>query len=181
MTRKTKFIFTISWLLLSRSYDAYCTNQLTPDLSKENNPLVSILGMTWTPLLITLGVLTIYVFYISLFKPKNLLPSEKGYTFNEIIAFLYLGHKDNWTAIFYKLPKKIHRFNHYMGHTLTQCLTYAGVVSTIMWLLIRHNEFYKTIHSATLIYWILIIGCIVIVFNWSKTMYKLYVENTDQK
>ena len=66
--------------------------------------------MTWAPLLITLGLLTIcliYAYYISVFKPKDLLPKEKGYTFSEFIVFAYLGRKDNWTAIFYKFPKDI--------------------------------------------------------------------------
>ena len=55
MKKNLKFIFTTTWILLSRSYDAYCTNALTPDLSKEANPLVSIGGISsWTTLLGTL-------------------------------------------------------------------------------------------------------------------------------
>lgn len=183
MTKKTKFTITTAWILLTRSYDAYSTNLLTKDLSKESNPLVSVFGMTWTPLLITLGLLTIYliyVYYISLFKPKNLLPTEKGYSFSEFVAFTYLGHKDNWTAIFYKLPKDLNRFNHWMGHNLTQGLVFAGLVSTIMWLLINNSDYYKTIHSATLIYSILIIGCLAIIYNWNKTMYRKYLVETNE-
>jgi len=182
MTKKTRFTITTTWILLTRSYDAYCTNQLTPDLSKESNPLVSVLGMTWTPLLITLGLLTIYLiyaYYISVFKPKDLLPTEKGYTFSEFIAFTYLGRKDNWFGIFYKFPKDINRFNHWMGHILTQCLVFAGLVSTIMWLLINNTEFYKNIHSVQLIYSILIIGCLAIIYNWNKTMFRKYLANTN--
>lgn len=64
MTKKVKFTITTAWILLSRSYDAYCTNMLTPDLSKEANPLVTVFGVSsWTTLLIILGVLTIYVIY----------------------------------------------------------------------------------------------------------------------
>jgi Kef-type K+ transport system membrane component KefB len=184
MTKKTKFTITTAWILLTRSYDAYCTNQLTPDLSKESNPLVSILGMTWTPLLITLGLLTIYLiyaYYISVFKPKDLLPTEKGYSFSEFVAFIYLGRKDNWTAIFYKLPKDLNRFNHWMGHFLTQGLVFAGLVSTIMWILINNTDYYKTIHSVTLIYSILIFGCLAIIYNWNRTMFKKYLTNTNHK
>ena len=183
MNKKTKFTITTAWILFSRSYDAYCTNQLTPDLSKESNPLVSILGMTWTPLLITLGLLTIYLiyaYYISVFKPKDLLPTEKGYTFSEFIAFTYLGRKDNWTAIFYKFPKDINRFNHWMGHNLTQGLAFAGLVSTVMWLLINNTDYYKTIHSATLVYSILIFGCLAIIYNWNRTMFRKYLADTNE-
>ena len=80
MNKKLKFALTTIWILFSRSYDAYCTNLLTPDLSKEANPLVTVVGVSsWTTLLIILGILTIYVIYayfISVFRPMNLLPKE---------------------------------------------------------------------------------------------------------
>jgi len=182
MSKKLKFIITTIWLLFSRSYDAYCTYLLTPDLSKEANPLVTILGVSsWTPLLIILSVLTIYVIYayfISVFRPMNLLPQEKGYTFSNFVAYLYLGVKDHWTSTLYKLPKDINRLNNYMGHILTKCLVFAGMVSTIMWVLINNSAFYKTFHSAPLIYAILIIGCISITYNWNKSMYRQYLANS---
>ena len=184
MTRKVKFAMVTTWVLLTRSYDAFCTSQLTPDLSKESNPLVSVLGMTWTPLLITLALLTIYgiyTYYISVFKTQKLLPDEKGYTFSNVAAYTYLGYKDNWPAIFYKFPKDLSRFNHYMGHTLMRCLVFAGFVSTLMWLLIKYSDAYKTIHSATAIYSILIIGSAAILYHWNKTMYKQYLADVKDK
>lgn len=162
-----RFTITTAWILFSRSYDAYCTNQHTPDLSNESNPLVSVLGMSWTPLLVTISVLTIYAlyaYYLSVFKPKDLLPKEKGYTLSNIAAYTYLGRKENWTAMLYKLPKERSRFNHYMGHTLTKCLTFVGFVSTAMWLLIRYTDFYKNLHSPALIYSIILSGCATIVY-----------------
>lgn len=179
MNKTIKYTITVIWILFSRIYDAYCTHQFTPDLSTEANPLVSIFGLSWTPLLIILGLLTIYTlytYYISVFKPINLLPTEKGYTFSNIVAYTYLGHKDNWISILYKLPKDFNRFNQYMGQLLTSCLVYAGILSTIMWLLINKTEYYyKEIHSSTLIYLILITGAIAIIYNWNKTKYKEYL------
>ena len=171
MRKKAKFTLTTTWIVLNRSYDAYCTNQLTPDLSKEANPLVSVLGLTRTPLLIILSLLTIYAiyaYYLSVFKPSNLLPPKRGYTFSTIIAFTYLGYKDSWTALFYKFPNDLNRFNQYLGHILTQGLVFAGFVSTVMWLLINHTDYYKTIHSAALICSILLIGCAVVIYHWTK-------------
>lgn len=185
MTKKVKFTITTAWILLSRSYDAYCTNMLTPDLSKEANPLVTVFGVSsWTTLLIILGVLTIYVIYayfISLFRPMNLLPNDRGYSFGNFVAYVYLGFKDGWTATLYKLPKDTKRLNNYMGHLLTRFLVYAGIVSTIMWLLINNSDYYKTIHSASLIYTILILGCVVIACTWNKTLYRQYLLNTNDK
>jgi Kef-type K+ transport system membrane component KefB len=185
MTKKLKFTITVTWILLSRSYDAYCTNMLTPDLTKEANPLVTVVGVSsWTTLLIILGVLTIYVIYayfISVFKPMNLLPNDRGYSFGNFVAYVYLGFKDSWTAILYKLPKDTKRLNNYMGHLLTRCLVYAGIVSTIMWLLINNSDFYKTNHSATFIYFILILGCVIITYSWNKNLYRQYLLDRNDK
>ena len=61
MNKNLKFTAITTWILFSRSYDAYCTYQLTPDLSKEANPLVTVVGISsWTTLLLVLSVLTIY-------------------------------------------------------------------------------------------------------------------------
>lgn len=177
MRKTIRFAVITIWIIFSRAYDAYCTYQLTPDLSKEANPLVSVLGMTWTPLLIVISILclyAIYAYYISVFKPQNLLPEEKGYSFREVSTYVYHGRKDTWISILYKYPKNISRLNQVMGHTLSKCLVFAGVVSTIMWLLINYTNYYKELHSVALIYGILVVGCILIIYRWFILMYKEY-------
>ena len=111
MNKTIKFTITVIWILFSRGYDAYCTHQLTPDLSNEANPLVSIFSLTWTPLLIVLGlctIYTVYAYYVSVFKPINLLPIERGYTFSNIVAYTYLGYKEN---ISWEMNKKVSFFD----------------------------------------------------------------------
>ena len=187
MSKSFRFALATVWILLSRSYDAYCTNQLTPDLSKESNPLVSVFGLSWTPLLLVLSVLTLYAIYVAYlvaFKPMNLLPREKGYSFGEVTAFTYFGtlgssrtsKRSPVIKMFYSIPKDLHRFNQYMGHTLTQCLVYAGIVSTVMWLLIRHTSFYAPFHNVYVIYTLLIGGCAAIIYTWHKRMYAEYLN-----
>ena len=183
MKRNQKFIITSTWILLSRGYDAYCTNALTPDLSNEANPLVSIVGISsWTGLLIILSLLTIYAlyaYYVSLYRPMSLTPKEEGYSFGDFVAFVYLGRKDSWTSVLYKFPRSFKRATHYFGHILSKGLVFAGIVSTIMWLLINHTEFYKPIHSATLIYVILIVGTLIIAYTWNKKLYEQYLVHTE--
>jgi hypothetical protein len=79
-----RFLLIFIWILFSKCYDVYCTFQHTPDLSKEANPLVSILGLNWFWLLIVIGSLTIYTcytLYLISFNPIKLYPLEKGYSF----------------------------------------------------------------------------------------------------
>lgn len=179
MNKTAKFTITTLWILFSRSYDAYCTSQLTPDLSKEANPLVSVLGFGWAPLLLVIGLLSgyaIYTYYLSVFMPKNLLPTEPGYSFWGVVAYTYLGKKDHWTAMFYKLPSSFSWFNQYMGRVLSRCLVFAGIVSTTMWLLINNFTVYKAHHSAPLIYAILVIGSLAIILQWNMSQYNRYLQ-----
>lgn len=179
MRKTLRFAAITIWIIFSRAYDAYCTYQHTPDLSKEANPLVSVLGLTWTPLLMVITILSlyaIYAYYRTVFSPMNLLPVEKGLSFREVSTFVYLGKSDHWVSLLYKYPKSISHLNQVIGHTLAKCLVFAGVVSTIMWMLINHTEFYLQYHSAPLIYGILVAGCIIIIYRWFATMYKHYLE-----
>jgi len=178
MNRKLKFIITTVWILLSRAYDVYATYQHTPDLSKEANPLVSVFGFNWTSLLAVVlfcSIYVIYTYYLTTFHPFNLEPKEKGYTLSHFIGYIYTGKKQSWISLFYKFPKDLKRLNHYSGQLFSRCLVFAGVVSTIMWLLINNTEFYKNIHSVTMIYLILIIGSVIICHRWFKRKYSVYV------
>jgi len=179
MSKTVKFTLVTIWLLLTRSYDAYCTYQYTPDLSHEANPLVSILGFGWSPLLLTLsllGIYIIYAYYQATFKPYDLLPQEPDYSFSHFIGYIYTGKKQSWVALLYQFPSDRIRFRHYTGHLMTRCLAFAGFVSTVMWLLLNYSEFYPPIHTAKLIYGILFVGNIIISIHWYRQMYQQYHE-----
>lgn len=182
MNNKVKFTITTIWILLTRGYDAYSTYQYTPDLSNEANPLVSILGFNWTPLLIVVGVLSlyaIYCYYETTFRNYDLYPEEKGYSLSHFVGYLYLGKKQEWISLLYKFPKDLKRLNHFMGHLLTKFLVFAGFLSTLMWLLLNYSEFYNEIHSAKMIYSILILGSILISYLWFLKNYKEYQTATN--
>jgi len=181
MSKHLKFIAVTTWILLSRSYDAYCTHNLTPDLTKEANPLVTVAGVSsWTVLLIILSILTAYAlfaYYQRTYHPTSLLPEEKNYSFNHFVAFQFLGYKDHWTATLYKLPSTFNRFNNYMGAVLTRGLVFAGFVSTLMWMLINYTTWYAPYHSVTLIYSLLIGGTGLLVLQWNWKQFQSYKSN----
>jgi hypothetical protein len=180
MNKKLKFTITTIWILLTRWFDAFSTYRHTPDLGKEANPLVSIFGFGWTPLLVVIVALSIYViyaYYLATFQTFNLVPSEKGYSFSHFIGYVYIGKKQSWISLFYKFPKDLNRLNHFVGQLLSRCLVFAGFLSTAMWLLINNTEFYKGIHSAPMIYLILIIGSVYISYRWFKNIYNEYLTS----
>jgi len=76
MNTKQKFTIVTVWILLTRGYDTYATFQHTPDLDKEANPLVSVFGFNWTPLLVAVGSLyVIYTYYLATFQTYNFEPT----------------------------------------------------------------------------------------------------------
>jgi hypothetical protein len=178
MKKHLKFTLTLIWILFSRTFDAYNTYKHTPNLDKEANPIVSLVGISsWTLLLGILGALTLYVcfaFYRSTYHPLDLEPKEKGLTFASFAAYLYLGKPTHWTAMLYRFPKEIKRLHHYFGSFLTPCLVYAGIISTVMWLLIHYSDAYRAIHTAGRVYFFLIAGCIQIIFSMNWSCFKSY-------
>lgn len=170
------WIITI-WIVFSRTYDAYSTYLHTPDLSKEANPLSSVLGLGWGSILLIISLLTlytIYAHYIYRFRPFGLMPAEGGYRFGAFSAYLYLGCKGHWWQALYSIPKQQGRFTTYIGATLAPCLAYAGVVSTVMWLLIQYTDFYPPLHRASVIYALLVAGSVALVWRWNRRMYRQY-------
>lgn len=181
MKKRTKFIITTLWILLSRSYDVLATYQYTPDLKHEANPLASIFNFGWMTIIPIVAIITgyiIYAYYQSTFKSYPLHPQEKGYSFWQFATYLYLGKPAHWTATMYQLPKDKKRLHFYLGKVLTRCLAFAGIVSTVMWLLINYTGFYKQYHSAFAVYSILAVGCVLISAQWMKEEYKIYQLET---
>lgn len=178
MTKKQKFYIVTIWILVSRFFDAISTFRHTRDLSKEANPLVSIMGLGWSPLLLILASLTayvIYAFYQYTFKTKNLAPQQKGLSFIDYSVYLYLGEVKHWTVFLYQIPKEKCRLHQYFGAVLAPCLVYAGILSTIMWLLIQHWNLYKEIHNPWLIYILLVGGCLIIAYRFHRKSYLMYL------
>ena len=123
MNKTLKFTITTVWIFFSRAYDAYCTSQFTPDLSNEANPLVSILGFTWMPLLMFITFFTLYAiygYYLVTFQPIQLLPKEKDYSFSNLVSYMYFGYKGEWYHTLYKLPNSRNRFHQYMGQIVSK-------------------------------------------------------------
>ena len=125
-----------------------------------------------------IGLLTIYTcytLYLISFKPIKLYPLEKGYSFSNFIAYMYFGKKSSWLSIIYKVPPiRNKRFHYTFGNIFVRYLVFAGIVSTVMWLLINNSEAYRAIHNHLVIYGILISGTFIILYNYYKTNYNKY-------
>ena len=179
-----RFSLTAVWVVFSRAYDAYCTALYTPDLTMEANPLVSVLGFGWTPLLAVVGGLTlftVYAYWKRAFQPENIYPESGEYSLLQFNTYLYLGRKGHWSSMLYKLPGSWKRFVQYWGMFATPSLIWAGVISTIMWLLINNTTWYMPeYHSVKLIY-MLVVSSSIVAIAWVTSNARLeYRLSADQ-
>lgn len=173
-----KFLSITIFILVTRAYDAYCSVLYTPDLSHEANPLVTVLGInSWTLLLGIVGALTfyvIYMLYVNTFQENTFLPKEKGLGFVDFSVQTYLGRKGHWSEFFYRFPS-LNRFHYIFGYMMSRSLVFAGIVSTVMWLLINYTDWYlQGYHSANMIYGIILVGMLGISIGYFRGLYGEY-------
>jgi hypothetical protein len=61
-----------------------------------------------------------------------------------------------------------------MGRILPPCLAFAGLLSTLMWLLIQYYPHYHLYHSPIVIYSILIFNSIFIIYRINQMEFRQY-------
>ena len=77
----TEFFSLLTLLILTRVADGILTYKITPDLSRELNPLVSIFGFDWAGLIVVaLAIIipTVYLTYYNIYKPFDNFPDKKA-------------------------------------------------------------------------------------------------------
>ena len=179
MKKTTRYILATAWILFSRSFDAYATWQHTPDLQKEASPLASVFGMSWLPILLLLGAVCAYVMFAyhkALFGSYRIFPKEKGYSLSQFAGYLATGQKSPWWSMFIRFPRIRAHVHAYFGFSLVIALSVAGVVSTVMWLLIWYSEAYRSVHSAGAVYAVILAGIGVAYALWVQLRYSAYLR-----
>lgn len=92
-----EFFTLVILLLLTRVLDGILTYKITPDLSRELNPLVSIFGFGWSGLIfmaLCILIPTVFLNYLSIFKPYDNFP-ENETSFEEFKKFYFNAYNPN--------------------------------------------------------------------------------------
>ncbi len=106
---KTSFEFwIISFsLVFVRAIDAFLTYTITPDLTHEGNPLVTLANQGWTTLLIVnllVVSLSILLLHYSIRFPADSYPRESDYSFQEFISYFLYNDKESFHKIYFFVP-----------------------------------------------------------------------------
>ena len=178
MKKHLKFTLILTGILLTRTYDAYCTALFTPDLKREGNFLVSVFHFQWSGLLLTIGcglLYVVYALYINTYKQVNLFPAQKHLSFGQFVVQSLYGPGESWTALFYKFPADKQKLHYVFGYILSRGLLWVGVMTTVMWVLINHITMYYTrFHTYTGTLGLALGGVAVVAYHYFNRQYAAY-------
>ncbi len=104
---KKSYIFTILFVIILRVADLTLTYLYTPNLINEYNPLISIIGASWTGLIffqVILIILISFVGYFYFFLPRNTIPSSE-FSFKQFGEYYFEGNDKSKKQRFFLVPK----------------------------------------------------------------------------
>ena len=170
-----RFIFLASLLIFTRFADAQTTYLHTPDLKKEANPLVSLLGLGWTgSIIIQVVALTfvIYALWIYCFKKVEVLIYDSNISRTKFISLFHFSDTESFKKLFYKLPTNKNSLLYSIGFIMTFSLIAISIlVSTSTSLLImseKYRNFYLEFRIPIFLY---VISFLIIIF-WTRKFYE---------
>jgi hypothetical protein len=117
LKRTTEFATLTGLVVLTRVCDGITTYLVTPDLTRELNPLAAGGWLTMIGAATLVLALSTWLHYLHLFRPLDNFPSSTGYTLRQFKAH-YLNPKEN--ALVAKTPGRVlaHLFGYIMPRTL---------------------------------------------------------------
>lgn len=151
MKTNFEFWFISFSLVFVRAIDAFLTYSITPDLSHEGNPLVSLANQGWTALIIAnliVVVLSIILLHYSIRFPTNSYPEKGNFSFKEFISYFLYNDQNSFYKIFFFVPynkKVILNFCGYLfprvfiSWSLIIIFHNLGIMHSNQYLLINHD------------------------------------------
>ena len=111
MSKKLKYLLTLSVYVILMLADGFLTFINTPDLSMEANPLVLYLGLGWGALFIAnlLGfIFFAWITWYTFIKYETVYTDETKIT--HYVSQLYYERPDKFAWVLYKFPKNGRKF-----------------------------------------------------------------------
>lgn len=103
---KKKYLGTIVAVLLLRVTDLFLTWIYTPDLTEEYNPIVSLLGSSWTGLITTqlifIAIISLFGAFYFFMKPNGVI--QKNLNISDYIYCYFFHELRPWPQRFFTKP-----------------------------------------------------------------------------
>ena len=167
-SRVRTFVVLTLLFLASRTADAATTYMVTPDLSREYNPLVRIFGAGWRQLLFAQAVmiaLVVGLAYWDLFFSPLPHPQERGLSFRDFADIYYFARRVTATDYLWRLPRGWRMGLKMAGYVLPRALIILGFYVAASTFMSIHSALWRQVLRLTFpaIYYV----PMVLVILWS--------------
>jgi hypothetical protein len=166
-------------LLLTRAGDGLLTHAITPDLSREANPVSSVLGLGWAGLIAAAAVVlagVMWLNYVSLTRPCDNFPAEFGADWPAFRADYF---DVRGTALFARHPGRV--FAYVCGYAFPRAIiAWSVLLLTHNWLVLTDAVWYRPIRAYRLsfaIYLALPAFCFILVHQLQRQDYRRYAAS----
>jgi hypothetical protein len=133
-------------LLVTRVADGLLTHAITPDLSREANPVSSVLGFGWAGLIAVASAVlggVMWLNYVSLTRPCDNFPTEAGADWS---TFRENYFNIRGTALFARNPGRV--FAYVCGHVFPRAIiAWSVLLLAHNWLVYTDAAWYRPIRA----------------------------------
>lgn len=154
--KKNQFYFLSALFITGRLFDIITTALFTPNLDREANPIVSLLGANWTIIIllqITFCAFIIYGLYLH-YKTEIKQPTIPNLRFHEYISQLNFNHSNSFHKKFYTIPKNKTFFIVHTGFVLTQTLIISSFLVGLSTSFLLTSTSYRAFYNHGMVYFI---------------------------
>ena len=177
---KTEFAVLSSLLVVTRFADLYITYRLSPDLTSEANPLVSVLHFHWTGLIFISVLLCFLVglcLYYDLFDRQTAYPSDTSLPFADFAPIHWFGRKRHVLFFLLAFAKNWDLRIKYIGFAGTRLLIFSGMVAVLSWLGLAYSAAFEAFYSnwfPVFPYGFVVIGAVFLLYLFLQREYVVY-------
>ncbi len=176
-----KFFILFALLLCGRFLDLATTYLASPNLLKENNPIVLIFNLDWEGVFIwqvlVISLLIACIWYTLRFQ-SGLEPSKEGEKRMDSISAFILGQRSHWTAHLFALPDSRELVFYAIVYLVSRMAIISGFVvalwNSLVFMMGRDAAKYKFIHDI----W-LILTIVLVFYLFYKEHRELYKRKTN--
>lgn len=135
--RWKSYLSSIAVIFVLRSTDLYITYLYTPDLSREWNPLVSLLGASWPGLILVQIIIVAFVSWLMFFY-FNRTPTvieQKGLSFHDFIYVYFFGKLRPWPDRLFSRPMQLRKhliFNGFLFLVITTIISCFAIANNLL-------------------------------------------------
>ncbi len=180
------FILTVLGVVSTRILDLFTTYKITPDLEKESNLFVKLLGETggWAAIWIfqaIVVILLLYLEYLRIKSPTVEYVEDEGLKFKEYFSLNYSSKKDDLIKSVMNLPLKKRLMIDLLGYIGTRTLLFGTIPVCLSSLFAILNSSYRSFYVDNSLWRILYLIMAVVLVSFYIRFFWIRFKDYEKK